>query len=79
MACIFPDCVAFHATIALQNHIHWEGRMVVTDDSGKCVEEGVELQVLSRKGRADSMRKDESLAYLGWEKCLHANMIAFYK
>ena len=51
----------------------------MTDDSGKCVEEGVELQVLSRKGRADSMRKDESLAYLGWEKCLHANMIAFYK
>lgn len=44
-----------------------------------CVEEGVELQVLSRKERAGSTRKDESLAYLGWEKCLHANMIAFYK
>lgn len=43
------------------------------------VEEGFELQLLSRKERAVSMRKDESLAYLVWEKCLHANMIAFYK
>lgn len=38
------------------------------------MEERLELEVLSRKGRADSMRKDESLAYLGLEKCLHANM-----
>lgn len=34
-ACIFPDCGAFCATVVLQNHICWEGRMVVMIDSEK--------------------------------------------
>lgn len=33
MACVFPDGVVFCAATGLQNHIHWEGRVVVIDDS----------------------------------------------
>lgn len=42
------------------------------------MEESIELQVLSRKGRAETMRQDEGLAFLGWKR-LHADVIAFYK
>lgn len=53
-------------------------RRLIPVGTTACVEESVERQVLSRKGRAETTRQDEGLAFLSLE-CLHADAIAFYK